>query len=87
MEVLKLQLPCIGILHHPHLILVEELPHLEHCFEMVSGHLMELSFGCNQLLLVLLLHNFEVELEESLDTRDLLYFKGVQTLKELFKHH
>ena len=69
------------------MVLVKELPDLKHGFKVVSGSLVELPLGSNKLFLVLLLHHFQIELEESLNLGNLLHLHRVKTLVKLVKHH
>ena len=59
--ILELQAVVLQVVDQPHLLLVEELPHLEHVLQVVASHLVEVAFQGAQLLLVLLLENLEVE--------------------------
>jgi|TARA_B110000305_G_scaffold230848_1_gene283571 hypothetical protein len=65
------------------LLLVEELPNLQHVLKMVSRHLVEVPLLRRQLLLVLLLQNLEIEVEEPLDFRSVIGLEAVDVIKKV----
>ena len=61
--------------YHIFFLLIEKLPHLCNCLQVVLGHFVKMSFARGQLLFVLFLHHFKVEAEES------FYFWGIRQLQ------
>ena len=52
--VLQLQAVVLDIIDHPHLLLIEEFPHFQYIFKMLSGYLVKMALLSRQLFLILL---------------------------------
>lgn len=83
--IVELETVVLDVIDHTDLLLVEELPDVEHFVQVVSGHLIEVPLLHTQLLLVLLLQHLEVEVEEPLDLGRIGQTQAVDVLEEVLE--